>query len=238
MKNLHLIFVNFIFIIGLLFLYGCFVTGPVVGTIIDEPKQKGTFMQSELERVNSGNKVIVYTTNDQQVEGTYNGKVLLSKKDYYEKYSYFLESNSELNMPALGDSVKIENDQLFSGRLINTKFRGLDKNCFYVHGLEILTFSEVPYNSNPKLIDQAKSKIDFLSLMALIKENKVPYLSAAHIKLANNKQVYIPFNEILKVEMNNSHESAMYGFFIGLGVDIVVILSIIASGVLYSGIGS
>jgi len=210
MKYFNPLFINFILILGLLFLYGCFATGAIVGAVNDDSKQKGTFMQKELELINSGNKVIVYKTNNQQVEGTYQGKICLSQHDYNKIYSQFVESNSELNMPAIGDTVKIENNQMFSGRLITTQFCGLDFNCFYVHGIEVVSFSEVPYDSNPKLINQSDNNTDFLSLKALLDENKVPYLSAAKIKLADNKKIYLPFNEIIKVEMNNKRKSAKY----------------------------
>ncbi len=227
MKNKQTFFLLGIILLVVQTLFSaCTVVGALAGKSIKEKYQEGTFKQDELDQINKGNKVKVYTTNKKEEMGKFKGIVQQTHEIYHKNYNKFKFTNPEFNLPNLSDTIKVRNNRMTTNRMITTKFWGFDRNKFYIQGIGIESFANVPFETDPVVSFNTGKKVDFKLIEGMMKQNTVPYLSAVDIKVSSKQRIMIPVNEVLKVEMacNKKRHLVLKGALIGFCVDLSIFI--------------
>ncbi len=212
-------------ILSLSFLFGgCCLIGLGIGSISDAHKPAViTTPSSQIQSVEPGKNVDMVLRDGTVLKGKYEGVQSVPEEEYATRYEETCAQNISLNaLPRLGERVRVS----FVGNnppgVVECEFSGFDLGLIMVkagkknavHGVSTKRYSTFE-NSEGK-------PIDLKAVDALMLEGKIPYMSAAVMRIGSDKRV-ISVDQISVVQTPNKRRGKLNGFLGGAFIDAVVI---------------
>jgi len=252
------VYVMLVTAVGLFLFNGCSIIGLGIGALSDALKPDQLVIQGwQVLTVKPGKPIKIFLTDGDSLSGTFIGREQISQEDYYNRYLQYRQSTAEdITMPMLGDSLTIT---LTSGLQFETELLGFDYEGQWVNLIgnpdsvyvklrerniksiklhneivvgeeEIKRYSEGIFQLNTinTLIDKNGNVLDGAVLRELTTMGRVPFTSVILIqnKAGTNR---VAMNNIYQIQALVEKHGMRTGFFVGLTVDLLFIVSLAIS---------
>jgi len=225
MKKYILSVLTVFLIACLTFLYsGCSLIGLGIGAISDarEPAVITT-PNSQIQSVKPGKDVDMVLKDGTVLKGKYEGMQSVPEEEYARKYKETCAQNiSLIALPRLGERVRVS----FVGNnppgMVECEFSGFDLGAIMVKAGK----KNAVYGVSTKrysIFENSEGKpIDLKTLDSLMLEGKIPYMSAAVMRIGSDKRV-ISVDQISVVQIPNRRRDKLFSFLFGAAIDGVLI---------------
>ncbi|MBX2989739.1 MAG: hypothetical protein KF749_01080 [Bacteroidetes bacterium] len=209
-----------------MFLSGCSLIGFGIGAAIDGGKpDKETVLPESSPGLAVGQPVRITRVDSTSVEGMYEGVTNLDSVKYAERYGGFTATaGGESAFPKLGETLDL---YTVSGKLGGEyRFRGFGFGTLQVavitddgNSLAQLTFSQLV-----RVTDRQGDEFDLSRFARLSDEGRLP----RNVALALTTGIggmQVPFDDVARIEVNNSKNAKWIGGGIGLALDIAYLVA-------------
>lgn len=225
MGNRISVYLMFVGCLAAMTISGCSLGGFLVGTIIDE--SKSAFEQAprwNVELLKVGADITITKAWGGAVSGKYLGIGCLTPEEYSRRYAIAQELNREMPiLPELFHGVTIVrgSSRYTHGEFLGFDWRGMDQECVVIRKSGIESPDTLNLGQIKRIEDDEGHSIRAKVLQRLMREKKIPVLSAMLI-LCESDTVQVPFDEIDDIAWHErSKRAALWGFRVGACIDIV-----------------
>lgn len=224
---------------------GCSVICFGLGAAVDaEGPDTITVSAWKTEEIKPGASVRVILENGTEVSGKYRGTDRISEQEYADKYAGFREQKKqELILPLLGDSIAVT---VKSGSQEMRRFMGFDYRYVTIEPEEetptsiagtsrILamrtegdtTSGFLLVSDIDQILDARGNVVEVESLQRLASTGQVPVYAAIAVEDSLGERL-IPIHEIDEIVAPKKKTAKWVGLALGLGIDFVILASILS----------
>lgn len=221
-----------IFAVATLALTGCSLIGLGVGAQIDASKPDQTTLPGwEVVTIKPGTAINVILKDGSWLSGKYSGLDRIPAEQYAAIYFQAREQKLEgILLPALGDSIDIGKSVvgLFkdSEKNLEGTFEGFEHDRILIKLKERTGLSDVPLSLVTKIASDRSHIISGETIKRLIREGKIPVLSAIVVESDAGKTL-VAMDNVSQIEIPVKKRVASEGFITGAIIDAAILYTYI-----------
>lgn len=219
MQNKTLFGLTLLVAVAATFLFnGCSVVGFTVGAIIDGSKpDRDTIPGPQVvAKVGKGDTVEIIQKNGEHLRGEYVGTDTISMAEYAQRYNETRKQNQGITLPALGDTIDINN------YLSEAEFLGFGDEYILVKRQVNPQPTRFALDRLTSIRDSRGNVIEGETLKKLLHDGKLPLLSAIVIK-NGLRTTRVPIDSLRQVDIPATKNAKWGGLVFGAGVDVAVV---------------